>query len=211
MQTEEGQMRWDSAGLCPLQNIRLTLQVRRHRATQEKAQPVCSILLVGSFKLTHIHSLTHRGEDVHELEQRIQSLQDELNEAHASKRRRLPSDEDTAPEHVQPSEASDSELPSPRNGTAQASFEAEADRGDGDGGSYTIKTPKGAMRFFGEYWPPDYRSSTVARMAADSTDYAQVHPLIFRSFLLRVRAGLKARRVIMYGAMSLRETAVDGG
>lgn len=59
MQTEEGQMWWDSASLCPLQNIRLTLQVRRHRATQEKAQPVCSTVLFGSFKLTHIHSLTH--------------------------------------------------------------------------------------------------------------------------------------------------------
>ncbi|KGO45004.1 Transcription factor, fungi [Penicillium expansum] len=87
-----------------------------------------------------------RGGNIHELEQRIQSLQEELNEAHASKRRRLPSDEDTGPEHVQPSEASDSELPSPKNDTTQASFEAEA---DGDGGSYTLKTPKGAMRFFG--------------------------------------------------------------
>lgn len=74
------------------------------------------------------------------------------------------SSDDTGLEHVQPSEASDSELPSPRNVTAQASFEAEADRGDGDGGSYTLKTPKGAMRFFGEYWF-DYCSATVARMA----------------------------------------------
>jgi hypothetical protein len=77
----------------------------------------------------------------------------------------VPSDEDTGLEHVRPSEASDSELLSPRNATAQASFEAEADRGDGDGGSYTLKTPKGAMRFFGEYWLAEYRSSTVARMA----------------------------------------------
>ncbi|OQE11776.1 hypothetical protein PENVUL_c002G00672 [Penicillium vulpinum] len=91
----------------------------------------------------------NREGNVHELEQRIQSLQDELNEARGSKRRRLPSDEDTGPEHVQLSEASDSELPSPRNDTVQAPFEAEADRGDGDGGSYTLKTPKGAMRFFG--------------------------------------------------------------
>lgn len=169
----------------------------------------CWVFKINAYSLTH--SLTHSGENIHELEQRIQSLQDELNEAQASKRRRLPSDEDTGPEHVQPSEASDSELPSPRNGPAQASFEAEADRGDGDGGSYTLKTPKGAMRFFGEYWLTDYRSSMVARMAADSTDYTQVHPLIFRSFPLKVWAGLKARRVIMYGAMSLRETAVDGG
>ncbi|KAG0156410.1 hypothetical protein PDIDSM_3588 [Penicillium digitatum] len=88
----------------------------------------------------------HNRENIHELEQRIQSLQDKLNEAHASKRRRLPSDEDTGTEHVQLSELSDMELPSPRNDTDQASFEAEA---DGDGGSYTLKTPKGAMRFFG--------------------------------------------------------------
>ncbi|KAJ5045672.1 hypothetical protein NUH16_002492 [Penicillium rubens] len=90
----------------------------------------------------------NREEHYHELEQRIQSLQDELNEAHASKRRRVPSDEDTGLEHVQPSEVSDSELPSLRNVSAQMSFEAEADRGDGDGGSYTLKTLKGAMRFF---------------------------------------------------------------
>ncbi|KAJ5920569.1 hypothetical protein N7516_011427 [Penicillium verrucosum] len=78
------------------------------------------------------------------------SLQDELNEAHASKRRRLLTrDKDTGPEHVQPSEASDLELLSPRNGTAQAFFETQADRDHGDEGSYTIKTPKGAMRFFG--------------------------------------------------------------
>lgn len=159
------------------------------------------------FKI-NAYSLTHSGGNIHELEQRIQSLQEELNEAHASKRRRLPSDEDTGPEHVQPSEASDSELPSPKNDTTQASFEAEA---DGDGGSYTLKTPKGAMRFFGEYWLTGYRSSMVTRIAADSTDYAQAHPLIFQSFPLRVRAGLKARRVIMYGAMPFRETAVDGG
>ncbi|CAI7662581.1 unnamed protein product [Penicillium glandicola] len=91
----------------------------------------------------------NREENVHELEQRIQSLQNELNEAHASKRRRLPSDEDTGPEHFQHSEPSDSELASPRNDTAQDSSKAEADRGDGDRGSYTLKTPKGAMRFFG--------------------------------------------------------------
>ena len=54
-------------------------------------------------------------------------------------------DMDTGPEHVQPSEVSDSELPSPRDDTAQAPFEAEADRDNGDGGSYTLKTPKGAM------------------------------------------------------------------
>ncbi|KAI2703525.1 transcriptional regulator family: Fungal Specific TF [Penicillium roqueforti] len=91
----------------------------------------------------------NREEHFHELEQRIQSLQDELNQAHASKRQRLLSDEETGPEHIQPSEASDSELPSPRNDNAPASFEAEADRDDGDGGSYTLKTPKGSMRFFG--------------------------------------------------------------
>ncbi|CDM26856.1 unnamed protein product [Penicillium roqueforti FM164] len=98
-----------------------------HRATEEKTQP----------------------EHFHELEQRIQSLQGELNQTHASKRQRLLSDEETGPEHIQPSEASDSELPSPRNDNAPASFEAEADRDDGDGGSYTLKTPQGSMRFFG--------------------------------------------------------------
>lgn len=113
------------------------------------------------------YSLTHSRENIHELEQRIQSLQDKLNEAHASKRRRLPSDEDTGTEHVQLSELSDMELPSPRNDTDQASFEAEA---DGDGGSYTLKTPKGAMRFFGECWLTEYYCSRVARMAADATD-----------------------------------------
>ncbi|CAI7635981.1 unnamed protein product [Penicillium bialowiezense] len=89
-------------------------------------------------------------EHIQELEKRIQSLQDELNDAHASKRRRLPSGDDTGLEHGL-SEASDSELPSPRDDTTRVSFdaEAEADRGDGDGGSYTLKTPKGAMRFFG--------------------------------------------------------------
>lgn len=56
-------------------------------------------------------------------------------------------DEDTGPEHVQPPEASDLELLSPRNGTAQAFFETQADRDHGDGESYTIETPKGAMRF----------------------------------------------------------------
>ncbi|KAJ5977272.1 hypothetical protein N7501_000614 [Penicillium viridicatum] len=127
---------------------------RRKKVKCDGTRPVCvpcrTFDLPCKYEDTVRRKKKHnRGEDVHELEQRIQSLQDELNEAHASKRRRLPSDEDTAPEHVQPSEASDSEFPSPRNGTAQASFEAEADRGDGDGGSYTIKTPKGAMRFFG--------------------------------------------------------------
>ncbi|KAI2738855.1 transcriptional regulator family: Fungal Specific TF [Penicillium roqueforti] len=91
----------------------------------------------------------NRYEHFHELEQRIQSLQGELNQTHASKRQRLLSDEETGPEHIQPSEASDSELPSPRNDNAPASFEAEADRDDGDGGSYTLKTPQGSMRFFG--------------------------------------------------------------
>ena len=138
------------------------MQVRGHRATEEKTQPVCSASLVVSAKLT---IFTYSEEHFHELEQRIQSLQDELNEAHASKRQRLLSDEDTGLEHIQPSEAPDSELPSRRNDTAPASFEAEADRGDGDGGSYTLKTPKGAMRFFGECWLANYPSSTVARMA----------------------------------------------
>jgi hypothetical protein len=100
--------------------------------------------------------------NLQELEQRILSLQDELNEAHASKRRRLPSDDDLVQGHVQHSDASDSGLPSPRDDTTQVPDEAEADRGDGDGGSYTLKTPKGAMRFFGEYWLTDYRSSMVA-------------------------------------------------
>jgi hypothetical protein len=111
--------------------------------------------------LTQFNSEEH----LKELEQRILSLQDELNEAHASKKRRLPSDDNTGPEHVQPSDASDSELSSPRDDTTQAPFEAEADRGDGDGGSYTLKTPKGAMRFFGECWLTDYRFSMIARMA----------------------------------------------
>ncbi|OQE30674.1 hypothetical protein PENFLA_c002G06337 [Penicillium flavigenum] len=107
------------------------------------------VFLPDGYTAVNAYSLRRSEEHYHELEQRIQSLQDELNEAHASKRRRVPSDEDTGLEHVQPSEVSESELPSPRNVTAQTSFEAEADRGDGDGGSYTLKTPKGAMRFFG--------------------------------------------------------------
>ncbi|CAG7938718.1 unnamed protein product [Penicillium nalgiovense] len=126
---------------------------RRKKVKCDGTRPVCvpcrTFHLPCKYEDTVRRKKKHnREEHYHELEQRIQSLQDELNEAHASKRRRVSSD-DTGLEHVQPSEASDSELPSPRNVTAQASFEAEADRGDGDGGSYTLKTPKGAMRFFG--------------------------------------------------------------
>jgi hypothetical protein len=45
---------------------------------------------------------------------------------------------------------------------------------------------------------------------ADYTD-SQVHPPSFQLFPLRVWAGLKARRGVMRGAMSPRETAADGG
>lgn len=160
LQKKEGQVWWNSTGLCLLQNIWIALQVWRHRATQEKAQPVCWPIFVQSNEL----NISDSEEYLQELEQRIRSLQDELNEAHASKRRRIPSDDGTGPEHVQPSDASDSELPSPRDDTIQVPFEAEADRSDGDGGSYTLKTPKGAMRFFGEYWLTDFRFSMVVRM-----------------------------------------------
>ncbi|KAJ5373861.1 hypothetical protein N7517_005867 [Penicillium concentricum] len=127
---------------------------RRKKVKCDGTRPVCvpcrTFDLPCKYEDTVRRKKKHnRDEHFHELEQRIQSLQDELNEAHASKRRRLPSDEDTGPEHAQPSEVSDPELPSPRDDTAQAPFEAEADRGDCDGGSYTLKTPKGAMRFFG--------------------------------------------------------------
>ena len=137
------------------------------------------------FSLTHFPPRSEKH--YHELEQRIQSLQDELNKARASKRRRVPSDEDTDLEHVQPSEASGSELPSQRNVTAGASFEAEADRGDGEGGSYTLKNPKGAMRFFGEYLTRRLSFLNGCTNGwADSTGYSQAHPLTFRSFLLKV-------------------------
>jgi hypothetical protein len=97
------------------------------------------------------------------MEERIRSLQEELNEARASKRRRVQNDSDTGPEHVQHSDASDLEIPSPRDDTSQAPFEAEASGGDRDEGSYTLKTPKGAMRFFGKYWLTDYRFAMVTR------------------------------------------------
>ncbi|KAJ6080040.1 hypothetical protein N7467_009793 [Penicillium canescens] len=84
------------------------------------------------------------------MEERIRSLQEELNEARASKRRRVQSDSHTGPEHVQHSDASDSEIPTPRDNTSQAAFEAAACGGDRDEGSYTLNNPKGAMRFFGE-------------------------------------------------------------
>jgi hypothetical protein len=69
---------------------------------------------------------------MHEMEERIRSLQDELNEARASKRHRVQSDSDTGPEHVQHSDASDSEITTPRDDTSQAAFEAEACGGDPD-------------------------------------------------------------------------------
>ncbi|KAJ5503257.1 hypothetical protein N7463_006131 [Penicillium fimorum] len=127
---------------------------RRKKVKCDGSRPVCvpcrTFDLPCKYEDTVRRTKKHnRDEHFHELEQRIQSLQDELNEAHASKRRRLPSEEDTGPEHVQPSEVSDTELLSPINDTTQAPFEAEADRDDGDEGSYTLKTPKGAMRFFG--------------------------------------------------------------
>jgi hypothetical protein len=146
-------------------------------------------------------------ERLQELEQRIRSLQDELNEAHTTKRRRLMSDDNTGPEHVQLSDESDSEVPSPKDDTISVPFEAEADRGDGDGGSYTLKTPKGAMRFFGQYWLTD-NGFTVD--LADSTNF-QVHPPNFQLSPLRVWVGLKVKRGIIRGAMSPRETAADGG
>lgn len=88
-----------------------------------------------------------------------------MSDARSSKKRRLPSADDTAA-HAQASDASDSELPSSTDGTTQVPFEAEAEanRGDGDGGSYTLKTPKGAMRFFGMYSLTDCRFSMVTRM-----------------------------------------------
>jgi hypothetical protein len=100
---------------------------------------------------------------MHEMEERIRSLQEELNEARASKRRRVQSDSHTGPEHVQHSDASDSEIPTPRDNTSQAAFEAEACGGDRDEGSYTLNNPKGAMRFFGKYWLTDYRFAMVTR------------------------------------------------
>ncbi|KAJ9488105.1 hypothetical protein VN97_g5192 [Penicillium thymicola] len=100
---------------------------RRKKVKCDGTRPVCVPCRTFGLPCKYEDTVRRRkkhnpGENVHELEQRIQSLQDELNEAHASKRRRLPSDEDTGPEHVQPSEASDLELLSPRNGTAQTYF-----------------------------------------------------------------------------------------
>lgn len=78
-------------------------------------------------------------------------------------------------------------------------------------GHIPLKIRKAQCAFLVSIGSPTIVPQWSHEFAADSTDYAQVHPLIFRSFPLRVWAGLKARRVIMYGAMSLRETAVDGG
>ncbi|OQD82659.1 hypothetical protein PENANT_c020G01715 [Penicillium antarcticum] len=83
------------------------------------------------------------------MEERIRSLQEELNEARASKRRRVQSDSDADPEQGQHSDESESEIPSPRDDTSQVPYEADTNGGDRDEGSYTLKTPKGAMRFFG--------------------------------------------------------------
>ncbi|KAJ5996417.1 hypothetical protein N7499_007266 [Penicillium canescens] len=69
--------------------------------------------------------------------------------ARASKSRRVQCDSHRGPEHVQHSDSSDSEIPTPRDNTSQAAFEAEACGGDRDEGSYTLNNPKGAMRFFG--------------------------------------------------------------
>ena len=150
-------------------------------------------------------------EHIIELEKRIRSLQEELDDAHTSKRRRLPSAEESAAEHGQPLEVlSDSELPSPGDDTIRASFEAEAEanRGDGDGGSYTLKTPKGAMRFFGRCLLPGCRFSGRTKGGADSF---QGHPLSSQLLLLRGQVGWKARRGTMCGVMSPRGTVADGG
>ncbi|KAJ5170501.1 uncharacterized protein N7500_003284 [Penicillium coprophilum] len=129
---------------------------RRKKVKCDGSRPICvpckTFDLPCKYEDTVRRKKKHnRHEHFQELEQRIETLQDELNEAHAAKRRRLPSNEDTGPEHVEPSGFSDPGLQYPTNDAAHAPFEAEADpdRGDGDGGSYTLKTPKGAMRFFG--------------------------------------------------------------
>lgn len=118
-------------------------------------------------KLSDVDSVSevNSGSDgyLHEMEERIRSLQKELNEARASKRRRVQSDSDADPEHVQHSDESDSEMQSPRDEPILAPYEAETNGGDRDEGSYTLKTPKGAMRFFGKYLLTDDRFAMVTR------------------------------------------------
>ncbi|CAG7925478.1 unnamed protein product [Penicillium olsonii] len=129
---------------------------RKKKVKCDGTRPVCVPCRTFEFPCKYEDTVRrkkpNREEHIIELEKRIRSLQEELDDAHTSKRRRLPSAEESAAEHGQPLEVlSDSELPSPGDDTIRASFEAEAEanRGDGDGGSYTLKTPKGAMRFFG--------------------------------------------------------------
>ncbi|CAG8385878.1 unnamed protein product [Penicillium salamii] len=127
---------------------------RKKKVKCDGTRPVCVPCRTFDFPCKYEDTVRrrkpNREEHIVELEKRVRSLQDELSDARSSKKRRLPSADDTAA-HAQASDASDSELPSSTDGTTQVPFEAEAEanRGDGDGGSYTLKTPKGAMRFFG--------------------------------------------------------------